>query len=230
MTIAINPYFAPTPVHGSQFLLNLRNGAKVITQIDDTSQHFWTLQVRSAPPGVLVQGVAANVSYSDGRSLFTGACKVQSLTQGGRRLVIKAPTWFKSRPVRKFHRYSLSLPTSLVLPAGDYCHFVPRTEARILNISEGGVLLGLREPLSYEGKRFLLLADTSEAIGSTAGVNVYFPAKRVRQEQQKSPNSQYPHTYGLAFGPLPPLYRQALALMLDQIGERQQSSGAAHTF
>jgi hypothetical protein len=226
VSIAINPYFAPTPVTGAQLLLNLRNGGKVVTHIDDTSQHFWTLRVRSAPPGALSNGVVANVNYSDGVSLFNGACKVQSLGQGGRRLVIKTPTWFKSRPMRKFQRFNLSLPTSLVLPQDDFCHFVPRTEARILNISEGGVLLGLREPLAYHGKRILLLADTSQVMGN-AGSNVYFATKRVRQEQQKSPDKNYPYTYGLAFGNLPPLYKQLLDLLLDQVGEGQQSSTSA---
>lgn len=223
MSIVPKAIPVPVPVVTAQVVLNLRNGARVITQLDDASQHFWTLQVRSAPPGVLSSGIVASVSYSDHQHMYSGACKVQSLAQGGRRLVIKAPTWFKSRPLRRFERYNLVLPASVVVPQGDFCHFIPRTEASILNISEGGVLLGARQPLPGNGRRLLLLTDTSPAIGA-AGGNVCFSASFVRQDGALH-DSQFPHSYGLCFGHLPPLYQQSLQLMLDVV---RQSTGRSN--
>jgi len=217
MSIAINPDYAPVPVTGAQVLLNLKNGGRVVTQLDDMSQHFWTLQVRSAPPGALVNGLVANISYADSTHLYNGACKVQSLALGGRRVVIKKPNWFESRPVRRFERYALDLPTALLVQDGDYTHYIQRSDARILNISEGGVLLALRQPLPTKNKRVLLLADTAMVTGG-AGGHAYFAAKVVRFEQQ-APTNQFSYRCGLSFGQMPPLYRQILDLVIDRASE-----------
>jgi hypothetical protein len=215
MSITMNSRIFPIPVLGGQVVLILKQGGKIVTQLNDVSQHFWTLLVRSAPPAALIPGTIANIRYSDGKQVYTGACKVQAQAQSGRRLVIKAPVWFKSRPLRRFERYNLLLPATLLLADEEVCEFIPHTEACILNISEGGALVGVRKPLSAQNKRLILLADATEATG-VAGGNVYFSARKIRQEEQSS-DDRFPHTYGLSFGHLAPLYKQTLSLMLTRM-------------
>jgi hypothetical protein len=223
MSVAIQSKPALIPEVGAEVLLMHKTGGKLVTRLDGVTQYFWTLRL-SAPPLVdLVPDMALQLNYSDGLTMFSGACKIQSLAQGGRVLVIKTPNWTKSRPLRLSPRFDLSLPASVVLPKGDFVsEFVPRTEARILNISQSGVLLGLRAPLPENNHRILVLTDTKYMLGA-AGVSALFSAEYVRHDT-KSSNAKYPCTYGLAFGSLPPLYKQALAALLDKMSKEQKPS------
>ncbi len=173
--------------------------SKVQVEFETAVGSDWQLKLSKAAAAVLSDQLQIKINFVRSSYIHSASSQVVMLDRERQVCIISEPSDVVSRPVRRWPRTEIELPTAIVLMSSDggEAEFSYRKDNIILNISEDGVLIASRQIIGIDVE-VLLLTCLDQYRPYQRDEQFYMRGKIVRETQQGI-NTDFPFAYGIQF-------------------------------
>lgn len=193
--------------------------SKIQATFDRNVMGDWWVQSSAGNVALIEFATQLHVSFVHDMYVYSGLAKVLSISPREERVILAAPTRLKARPMRKYHRVKTHLPSSIVtMSVGDEeSQYMVRDDGCLLDICEGGALLGSNKQLPKAPRRIMVLFSLDPNDEYNEGLQIYIPGTIVREAKEVKEH-EYPFYYGVEFDNLIPTFRVMLLHFIELNG------------
>jgi hypothetical protein len=193
--------------------------SKIQATFDRHVMGDWWVQSSAGNVALIEFATQLHVSFVHDLQVYSGLARVLSISPREERVILAQPTRLKSRPMRKYQRVKTRLATSVVTMSigNEESTYMTRDDGCLLDLSEGGALLGSMKELPRTPRKVMLLfsLDTNDAYN--VGLQIYIAGTVVR-EAMEIRDTEYPHYYGIEFETVIPTFRVMLLHFIELNG------------
>jgi hypothetical protein len=194
--------------------------SKIQATFDRSVMGDWWVQSSAGNVALIEFATQLHISFVHDLNVYSGLAKVLSISPREERVILAAPTRLKARPMRKYARIKARLPSSIVaMSVGDEAStYMMRDEGCLLDLSEGGALLGSNKPLPKTPRKVMLLFSLDPNDPYNTGLQIYIPGTIVREAKEVK-DQEYPYYYGIEFNGVIPTFRVMLLHFIELNGK-----------
>lgn len=194
--------------------------AKIQATFDRNVMGDWWVQSSAGNVALIEFATQLHISFVHEMNVYSGLAKVLSISPREERVILAQPTRLKLRPMRKYNRVKTRLPSSIVAMSagGEASRYTIRDDGCLLDLCEGGALVGSNNPLPAMPRKVMLLFSLDANDPYNAGLQVYIPGTIVRKASEVR-NTEFTHYYGVEFDNVIPTFRVMLLHFIELNGK-----------
>lgn len=203
--------------------------SKIQATFDRNVMGDWWVQSSAGNVALIEFATQLHISFVHEMHVYSGLAKVLSISPREERVILAQPTRLKSRPMRKYNRVKTRLPSSIVAMSagGETSNYMIRDDGCLLDLCEGGALLGSNNPLPKMPRKVMLLFSLDANDPYNTGLQVYIPGTIVR-EAKEIKNPEFSHYYGVEFDNVLPTFRVMLLHFIELNGKLLKRFSNSH--
>lgn len=193
--------------------------SKIQATFDRHVMGDWWVQSSAGNVALIEFATQLHVSFVHDLQVYSGLARVLSISPREERVILAQPTRLKSRPMRKYQRIKACLASSVVTMSvgNEESTYMVRDEGCLLDISEGGALLGSKRELPKSPRKVMLLFSLDTNDPYNAGLQIYIAGSIVR-EAKEIKDTEFPFYYGVEFETVIPTFRVMLLHFIELNG------------
>jgi hypothetical protein len=201
--------------------------SKIQATFDRYTAGDWSVQSSAGNIGLIEYATSLHVSFVHDAHVFSGLAKVLSVSPRDERVVLAQPARLKSRPMRKHQRVKVHLPCAVVTMTaqGGETRYTRRDEGSIVDLSEGGALIGCNSELPMQPRKLMMLFSIDANDPYNPGLQIYIPGQVVRRATEVK-DTTFGFYYGVEFSLIVPTYRVMLVEFIELNGTRMRSGSS----
>jgi len=194
--------------------------SKIQAIFDRNVMGDWWVQSSAGNVALIEFATQLHISFVHDMNVYSGLAKVLSISPREERVVLASPTRLKARPMRKYQRIKTRLPSSIVAMSvgSEESHYIVRDDGCLLDVSEGGALLGCNKLLPMTPRKVMLLFSLDPNDPYNDGLQIYIPGTIVRKAAEIK-EQEYPYYYGVSFDKVLPTFRVMLLHFIELNGK-----------